>query len=279
MTKLEYTFKTDTLFKILFVQYPDLLKNLVCELLQISKKSITQFEITNPEMPPEAIGEKFCRLDINLIVDGQRINLEIQVQNEGDFPERILHQWARIYSNSIESGDDYIKLPRTIIISIIDFPLLKCKEYHSEFRPLEVTRHEELTDKMTLHFFELKKLPDDISDKNMLKLWLALFKANTQEELDKIKSLEVEIMEKAIKAYNTITVSPEFKELERLRSIARHNETSALRHAKIEGIIEGKIEGKTEERVEIAKNALQMNLPIETISKLTGLTSKEIKEL
>ena len=86
-------------------------------------------------------------------------------------------------------------------------------------------------------------------------------------------------MEKAIKAYNTITVSPEFKELERLRSIARHNETSALRHAKIEGIIEGKIEGKTEERVEIAKNALQMNLPIETISKLTGLTSKEIKEL
>jgi len=69
MTKLEYTFKTDTLFKILFVQYPDLLKDLVCELLQISKKSVTRFEITNPEMPPEAIGEKFCRLDINLIVD------------------------------------------------------------------------------------------------------------------------------------------------------------------------------------------------------------------
>ncbi|MCL2252371.1 MAG: hypothetical protein FWC12_10740, partial [Treponema sp.] len=101
------------------------------------------------------------------------------------------------------------------------------------------------------------------------------FKANTQEELDKIKSLEVEIMEKAINAYNTITVSPEFKELERLRSIARHNEASSLRNAKEEG----KTEGKTEERVEIAKNALQMNLPIETIAKLTGLTSKEIKEL
>ena len=78
-------------------------------------------------------------------------------------------------------------------------------------------------------------------------------------------------MEKAIKAYNTITVSPEFKELERLRSIARHNETSALRHEREQAI--------AEERVEIAKNALQMNLPIETISKLTGLTSKEIKEL
>jgi len=234
MTKLEYTFKTDTLFKILFVQYPNLLKDLICELLQISKESISQFDITNPEMPAEAIGEKFCQLDINMIVDGQYITLEIQVRNEGDFPERILHQWARVYSNSIESGGEYIKLPRTVIISIIDFPLLKCKEFHSEFRPLEVTRHEELTNKMTLHFFELKKLPDDITDKNMLKLWLALFKANTQEELDKIKALEVPIMEQAINAYNTITVSPEFKELERLRSIARHNESSALRNAREE---------------------------------------------
>ena len=62
MTKLEYTFKTDALFKILFVQYPDLLKDLVCELLQISKNSVSQFDITNSEMPSGAVGEKFCRL-------------------------------------------------------------------------------------------------------------------------------------------------------------------------------------------------------------------------
>ena len=40
MTKLEYTFKTDTLFKMLFVQYPDLLKNLVADLLTIPMESI-----------------------------------------------------------------------------------------------------------------------------------------------------------------------------------------------------------------------------------------------
>lgn|GEM_PF-4099773 len=33
MAKLEYTFKTDTLFKMIFVKYPDLLKRLVAELL------------------------------------------------------------------------------------------------------------------------------------------------------------------------------------------------------------------------------------------------------
>jgi len=234
MTKLEYTFKTDTLFKILFVKYPDLLKDLICELLQIPKESISQFEITNPEIPAEAIGEKFCRLDINMVVDGQRVSLEIQVQNEGDFPERILHQWARVYSNAIERGGEYIKLPRTIIISIIDFPLLKCKEFHSEFRPLEVTRHEPLSDKMTLHFFELPKIPNDINDKNMLLLWLSLFKAETKEEIERIKSMEVKVMDQAINAYYNITAESEFKEKVRLLEKARHNEASALRHARDE---------------------------------------------
>ena len=39
MTKLEYTFKTDTLFKMLFVKYPDLLKQLVAALLGIKYSS------------------------------------------------------------------------------------------------------------------------------------------------------------------------------------------------------------------------------------------------
>ena len=67
MSKLEYTFKTDTLFKILFVQHPDLLKRLVSELLGIRLESIGEFVITNPEMPPELLGGKFCRLDMEKI--------------------------------------------------------------------------------------------------------------------------------------------------------------------------------------------------------------------
>ena len=70
MRKLEYTFKTDTLFKMLFVQYPELLKKLVADLLGISVESIGQFVIRNPEMPPENLGDKFCRLDINMTVNG-----------------------------------------------------------------------------------------------------------------------------------------------------------------------------------------------------------------
>jgi len=78
MTRLEYTFKTDTLFKMLFVKHTDLLKELVSELLGIRLGSIGEFHVTNPEMPPESLGDKFCRLDINMTVNGQRVDLEIQ---------------------------------------------------------------------------------------------------------------------------------------------------------------------------------------------------------
>jgi len=41
-------------------------------------------------------------------------------------------------------------------------------------------------------------------------------------------------MKQAIKAYHKITAASEFREMERLRSLARHNEAAALRHARDE---------------------------------------------
>ncbi len=186
MTKLKYTFKTDTLFKMLFVKYPELLKELVVNLLEIPLGSIEEFKIRNSEMPPENLEDKFCRLDINMTVNGQRVDLEIQV--EGDYSERVMYYWAREFSSLLLKGHGYSELPKTVIISIIDFIQFDCEEYHSFFQPLEAKRHTLLSDKMGFHFFELPKLPDKADGKDMLLLWLSLFKADTEEELVKIKS-------------------------------------------------------------------------------------------
>jgi predicted transposase/invertase (TIGR01784 family) len=233
--KLEYTFKNDALFKMVFVKYPDLLKKLVAELLGIPLESIGQFEITNPDIPPETIGDKFCRLDINMTVNGQRVDLEIQVTNEGDYPERSLYYWAREYSAALPECEDYSALPRTIVISIVAFKLFPCAEFHSEYQLLEVTRHTPLTDKQVLHYFELPKLPEVVGAEDELKLWLALFNAETEEDLAKLEALEVSVMIEAIGAYRHVAATDEFKEIERLRSRARHNEAAALRHARSEG--------------------------------------------
>ena len=235
MAKLQYTFKNDLLFKMLFVKYPDLLKKLISELISIEYKSIEQFIITNPEIPPERIGDKFCRLDINMTVNGQRVDLEIQVNDEGDYTERSLFYWAREFSTAIGSGDDYTSLPRTIIVSILGFNLFTCEEYHSEYQALEVTRHTLLSDKMSLHYFELPKLPKLRNVENTKELWLNLFNAKTEEELIIIKSLGVPAMEQAIKAYHEITAESMFRESERLRIKASYDEASALNYAEKRG--------------------------------------------
>ena len=259
--------KMVAVIKMLFVRYPELLKELVAELLGISLGSIEKFLIRNPEMPPENLGDKFCRLDINMTVNGQQVDLEVQVSNEGDYPERVMYYWARGFSSALLSGQGYSELPRTIVISIIDFVQFACGEYHSFFQPLEVTRHTLLSDKMGFHFFELPKLPDDISQENMLLLWLSLFKADTEEELEKIKGMEVPVMSQAINAYYTITASSEFREKERLRAKARHDEAQALYNA------------RQEEKIEFAKKLIKRNRSTDEIVEDTGLTYKEVKDL
>jgi len=271
MTKLEFTLKNDALFKMLFVQYPELLRLLVASSLAIKHESIGQFEIKNPEMPSEFVRGKFCQLDINMAVDGQRVDLEVQVKNRGNYPERVLFNWARLYSTALGRGKKYHELPITVIISIIDFPLFDCEEFHSEFVPLEVTRHTPLTDRMRLHFFELSKLPSSVDTADDLKLWLTLFNANTEEDLAKLEALGVPFMSQAIEAMRSISASPEFREIARQREIARLNEASALHYARQEA--------RHEEKLEVARNALQMNMSISDVVKLTGLTREEVESL
>ncbi|MDR2733335.1 MAG: PD-(D/E)XK nuclease family transposase, partial [Spirochaetota bacterium] len=140
-------------------------------------------------------------------------------------------------------GKKYEELPRAIVMSIVAFDLFDCAEFYSEFQALEVTRHTRLTDKMRLCYFELAKLPKIAGADDELKLWLSLFKAKTEEDLRKIKALGYPIMEQAIQAYRQTKATDEFKELERLRSRARHNEAAALHHAREEA------EKKTEKKV------------------------------
>jgi predicted transposase/invertase (TIGR01784 family) len=267
MTELKHKFTNDILFKMLFVKYPHLLKKLVAVLLGVSLDSIKDFTIRNPEMPPESLGDKFCRLDISMTVNEQRIDLEVQVEDEKDYPERSLFHWAREYSNALPKGGKYADLPRTIIISIIDFPQFDCEEYYSEFQALEVRRHEPLSDKFALYFFELPKLPESVKADNGLELWLSLFRAKTEDELKNIEALEVPEMTEAIQAYRHITVTPEFREAERLRTKARHDEAQALYNE------------RRKEKFDIAKNLLEINLSVEQIMTATSLTHAEIESL
>jgi predicted transposase/invertase (TIGR01784 family) len=236
MTRLKYSLKSDTLFKMLFTKNQDLLRRLVSALLGIEYENITEFSVTNPEISPEELGKKFCRLDINMVVNGQKVDLELQIGDEGNYPERSLFYWAREYSTGIEEGQDYSLLPRTIVISILGFNQFPNPEkFHHEFQCLEITTHEPLTDKMVLQFYELKKLAPLSDADSGRDLWLKLFNAETEEELKKIEEMGVSFMSEAVMAYRHVAASPEFREIERVRSKARHDEAQAIYNAEQRG--------------------------------------------
>jgi len=94
-------------------------------------------------------------------------------------------------------------------------------------------------------------------------------------------------MSQAIDAYYTITASSQFREMERLRAKARHDEAQALHHAKQEGMQEGMQKGMQEgmqkgisqRSAEIAKSLLKMGMPLDQIVQVTGLTPEELDRL
>ncbi len=78
-------------------------------------------------------------------------------------------------------------------------------------------------------------------------------------------------MKQAIEAYRHITVTPEFREAERLRAKARHDEAQALHHARREG--------SDARAISIAKMLLDAGDSVEKIVRITGLTRNEVESL
>jgi len=175
MAKLKHTFKNDILFKLLFTKNPHLLERFVSRLLNIPPESIQDFKIVNPEMPPDIVYNKLCRLDILMEVDGQKVNLE-------------------------------------------------------------VTRNVSLTDRMVIHFFELEKLPKEINKDDISLLWLRLFKADTEEELQMSSESKYAEVNEVITAYRNLMASEEFREYERIREKAELDERQRTNNAVRRGI-------------------------------------------
>lgn len=63
---------------------------------------------------------------------------------------------------------------------------------------MEKNRHEILTDKFGIHFFELKKIGKSPNKDNPMELWLQLINAETEEELDMLETTNVQEINKAI---------------------------------------------------------------------------------
>lgn len=276
MGKLAVKPKIDLAFKKIFSENEELLKSLLSAVLNIKTSDITDLKLGNTEVLPQDIANKFCRLDLKVTMKGRVIDVEIQLNNQGNFQNRALYYWSRLFSQSLDDGEDYSLLPETIVISFIDFNLFaSTEEYHSLFRLKEVNRNELLTNKLAIYFFELPKIPKNIDANNEIELWLKLISAETYEELDELENTKSKEIKSALDYVKKLNADDQFKRQVEMREMALIEEKSALSFAKNEGKIEGKQQGK----IEMAKKMLLKNKPIDEIIEFTELTKEEINKI
>ncbi|GHU69070.1 transposase [Clostridia bacterium] len=278
MGKLLYPFKHDIVFKMYFVRHQDQLKRLIALILKIRLDSITEFVVVNGEIPPEMISTKFCRLDIHMKVNGRLVDLEVQVNDEGDYGNRAAYYGARDYSSALSSGMEYRDIPPVIIISIIDFKLWRGDDVHSMWHVSNDATHQRMVDNWEWHFLELPKLSNIVDTEDELDIWLNIFNADTEEDIKKLLKLEVPMVETTINAYREVTADGAFLELVRMREDAKHNEISALARARREAHKEGKLEGRLERDREVALKMIANNFPDDIIEQLTGLTRATVHQ-
>jgi predicted transposase/invertase (TIGR01784 family) len=247
--------KLDVIFKAMFGRKDNegLLSDFLSKMLEIPRESIRNIIMDNVELLPDHYADKFSRVDLKMQVDERVVNVELQICDESNFRERTLYYWSRIYGSELKSGEDYSKLRETICINIVNFNLFDCKEFHSHFKVMEKNRHEVLTDKFAIHFFELKKIGKHPNKDNPMELWLQLINAETEEELTMLESTNVKEINQAILVLRELNADEKMRYLADMREKALHDEANALNSAEKRGekrgLAKGRAEGKMEERM------------------------------
>ncbi len=278
-TNFKITLRNDYAFKRIFgtEENTDILQNLLECILDILPENIAGLELLDKEFHKEILTEKLGILDIKLrLKDETIINIEIQNRWRGDFPERSVYYWSKMYNESIKQGQDYTNLPKCITINLIGKGFNKNKRLHNKYFVMEKDTKEPLFSKLEIHIINLEtaKLLEesnykDIKTKRLLS-WLKFIETDDRE-VRKMLAQNSKTMKKANAAIEVMEMSPRDKWLYESRMKYQHDMASE-KH-------EGYTEGVYQTKLETAKNLIDLGVAHEVIMQATGLKQDEINNL
>jgi predicted transposase/invertase (TIGR01784 family) len=222
----------------------------------------------------EVLGGKQVILDIRAVINGTiRVNIEIQLRNQWQMDRRSLYYWGREFTDGIDAGEDYGKLPRVIAINILDFEFLPLEKYHTVFR-LREDEHRDyvLTDALEIHFIDMvkfRRLKEKDYWNNGLVRWLMFFDRRTSpgilEEILKMDTTIAKVQEKLVR----ISSDKETMRMYRMREMALSDYTTNINGARAEGRVEGERIGEQRARQEFL-DLLKSGIPPEEILRRYG---------
>ncbi|MEI0747951.1 Rpn family recombination-promoting nuclease/putative transposase [Brachyspira pulli] len=261
-----------------------------------SVEILTPFNLKKNRNLKETIAPKVGRrLDVKCLTqNGSVVIIEIQLQGNSRFPERILYYWAANYSKLLKHGEKYDELTPVISINLLNFNLDKTKNIHSCYMLYEMNNKKLLTDHLQIHIIELKKFKKNMLAKD-LNSWLKIFTSkNLEASMSEIVK-EKPIMEEVQRKYNNFVKSKlmmmEYEKKEAylygnqimMEEERRLGKEEGIKQGKEEGIKEGIKEGMEkgtkEALILTARNMKNKNMDIKLISEITGLKIEEIEKI
>lgn len=187
--KLEYNMTNDYMFRMVLQRDEETLIGLICSILKLERKSVLSVRIENAIDMGADVTSKEYQLDIHVSLNNDSyINLEMQIVNYKNWPERSLSYLCRRFDN-VSKGKDYITVKPVYHVGFLDFTLF---EDHPEFFGKYQMRNSKdkylYTDKFNLYVVDLNhtELATDEDRTSGIDTWAKLFKATTWEEIKMI---------------------------------------------------------------------------------------------
>ena len=201
---IEYNMTNNYMFRYILQKNQKVLKGLICSLLHLKPQQIKSIEIRNPiDLAGDVTGKEFI-LDIHVMLnDNTLINLEMQVANEHNWPERSLMYLCRAFDH-LYSGQNYIEALPVYHIGFLDYTLFSDQpEFYATYKLLNVKNHRLYSSKFSLSVVDLTQtqLATNEDKANNLDYWARIFKAQTWEELKMLAQNDEYLQEAADSLY------------------------------------------------------------------------------
>ena len=271
-----YTCKSDRAFKEVFLKKNDSepLQALLELILEIK---IDYLEIKKTELLSGNVNIKDKRVDAVVYAGNKKIDIEINSQDKDYVKPRNTAYICNMYQSHTLVGELYDEKTDIILVNLtwglgsendkmIKYMIMSedGKQYVKNFIIYEINM--DYFDKLWY-----SKNEEEIK-KNMYLIMLNLDK----KELEAMpKDKRDKIVDKYITNVTIVNDNPEFQKYMSEEEDKRKIQNSLISEAKNEGISQG----ISEEKNNVAKNLLSMNMPIEDISKATGLSIEEISKI
>mgnify|MGYP001009002699 CR=1 FL=1 len=239
---------------------------------------IDKLEIKKTELLSGNVNIKDKRVDAIVHTGNKKIEIEINSQNKDYLHTRSTAYICNIYQSNASVGDTYNE--DTDIIQVnLTWGLGRNND--------EMKIYKIMNEKGELYVknFIIYEINMDYYD----KIW---YSKNEEEikknqymimlDLDKkeLKNMPKDkIVDKYITNVTIVNDDPEFQKYMSEEEDKKKIQNSLLSEARENGINDGISKGVSQEKVSIVKNLLSMNMPIEDISKATGLSVEEINKL